>query len=549
MQVKDNSEIASILTLYGKLLELHGENDFKSKIYTNASFAFKKIIYPLSELSTEEIQANVDIPKSYKTKILSILASGTFEELENILQITPAGLLDVLKIRGLGSKKVRELWQGLGIESETELLYACQENRLVELKGFGEKTQANIIKEIDFRQNNKNKFLYAKLEPIAQELMQSISGLDFVSKIEYSGAYRRKCEILDSLDFVITSTNLESLITFFIQIGFVPEVFSDHILLKLNNNFPIVFWLSGPNEFVATQFVKSASAGHLSNFKSIPTDVQSEFAIYEVNSLPYIIPERRDGFLEFERPDLQSNSLTYSDLKGALHNHSTWSDGKNSIEEMALFCMQQKWDYLAICDHSQTAVYAGGLTVDRVLSQHQEIDILNNKYPEFRILKGIESDILLDGSLDYGNDILQLFDVVVASVHSSLKMEESKATERLIKAIENPYTNILGHPSGRLLLGREGYSFDVNKILDACASNKVAIELNANPYRLDLDWKYLHLAMDKGVKVAINPDAHSLKGLLDMQYGVYVAQKAALGKQFVLNAMDYNDLILSLQKK
>jgi DNA polymerase (family X) len=549
MQVKDNSEIASILSLYGKLLELHGENDFKSKIYTNASFAFKKIAYPLSELSTEDIQNNADIPKSYKTKILSILATGTFDELENILQITPIGLLDVLKIRGLGSKKVRELWLGLGIESETELLYACQENRLVELKGFGEKTQSNIIKEIEFRENNKNKFLYAKLEPIALELFKTVSAQNFVSKIEFSGPFRRKCEILDSLDFVISCTNVQSLNSFFIEIGFDPELFSDHILLKLNNNFPIVFWLSGPNEFVTTQFVKSASEGHLSNFKTIPSHVQSELAIYEANSLPFIIPERREGFLEFERPDLQSNAINYTDLKGALHNHSTWSDGKNSIEEMALFCMQQNWDYLAICDHSQTAIYAGGLTVERVIAQHQEIDVLNKKYPNFKILKGIESDILLNGSLDYGNDILQLFDVVVASIHSSLKMEESKATERLIKAIENPYTNILGHPSGRLLLGRNGYSFDVNKILDACAANKVSIELNANPYRLDLDWRYLHLAMDKGVKVAINPDAHSLKGLLDMQYGVYVAQKAALDKRFVLNAMDYHNLILSLQKK
>lgn len=548
MQVKDNSEIASILTLYGKLLELHGENDFKSKVYTNASFTFKKILQPLSELTTKEIQDNVDIPKSYKTKIPSIIANGSFEELENILQITPIGLLDVLKIRGLGSKKVRELWIGLGIESETELLYACQENRLVELKGFGEKTQANIIKEIEFRQNNRNKLLYAKLEPIAQELFKVVSGQNYVTQIEFSGAYRRKCEILESLDFVITCSNIDSLHNFFIELGFSPELFSDHILLKFNNNFPIIFWLSSPNEFVSTQFVKSATESHLSNFKTIPTSVKSEFAIYEVNNLPYIIPERREGFLEFERLDLQNNSISFTDLKGALHNHSTWSDGKNSIEEMALFCMQQNWDYLAICDHSQTAVYAGGLTTDRILAQHEEMDALNIKYPDFRILKGIESDILLDGALDYDTDILKLFDIVIASVHSSLKMDESKATERLVKAIENPYTHILGHPSGRLLLGREGYKFDVNKILDACAANKVAIELNANPYRLDLDWRYLHMAMDKGVNVAINPDAHSLKGLLDMQYGVYVAQKAALDKRFVLNAFNYNDLIKTLQK-
>jgi DNA polymerase (family 10) len=256
-------------------------------------------------------------------------------------------------------------------------------------------------------------------------------------------------------------------------------------------------------------------------------------------------PELREGTLFIEKAEKNElpTLINWHDLKGTLHNHSTWSDGVNSIEEMALYCRDTlKLEYLGMCDHSKSAFYAKGLSIERVLQQHEEIDALNKKLEGFRIFKGIESDILYDGGLDYPDEILQKFDFVVASVHSILKMDEEKATSRLITAIENPYTNILGHPTGRLLLSRAGYPIDYKKVIDACAANNVVIEINANPLRLDLDWRWHQYALDKGVMLSINPDAHRIEGFTDMHYGVLVARKGGLYKEKCFNALSLAEI-------
>ena len=255
--------------------------------------------------------------------------------------------------------------------------------------------------------------------------------------------------------------------------------------------------------------------------------------------LQYIVPELREGLQEAElaREGKLPELIQFSDLKGVLHNHTTYSDGVHTLKEMADHCKGLGYEYLGICDHSKTAVYANGLSIDRVLEQQLEIDRLNAGYQGFRIFKGIESDILGDGSLDYPEEILKTFDFVVASVHSNLKMSEEKATERLIKAIENPYTTILGHPTGRLLLARPGYPVDHKKIIDACAANRVSIELNAHPYRLDIDWRWIPYCLEKGVAVSVNPDAHHREGFQDMYYGICAARKGMLTRQTCLNAM------------
>jgi DNA polymerase (family 10) len=283
--------------------------------------------------------------------------------------------------------------------------------------------------------------------------------------------------------------------------------------------------------------------------KLVNTEVngKSEHGIYELAGIPFIEPELREGLNEFalaadnKLPEL----ISYSDLRGTLHNHSTWSDGVHTLEEMAKFCRDDlKLSYLGICDHSKSAFYANGLSEIRVAAQHREIDELNIKLAPFHIFKGIESDILYDGSLDYSNDILATFDFVVASVHSILKMNEEKATERLIKAIENPFTTILGHPTGRLLLSRSGYPIDHRKVIDACAANKVIIEINANPLRLDLDWRWQQYAIEKGVLLSINPDAHRKEGFYDMHYGTLIARKGSVSKHNCLNAMDLEQIKL-----
>jgi DNA polymerase (family 10) len=300
-------------------------------------------------------------------------------------------------------------------------------------------------------------------------------------------------------------------------------------------------------DFYNEVFRNSAADAHLSSaFNGSETlynllkkgQFKSEAAVYEKAGLPYIEPEMREGYgeLELARENKLPKLLTDADLKGILHNHSTYSDGTHTLEQMAVFCKEQGYEYLGICDHSKSAFYANGLQEGRVMAQHREIEKLNQELAPFKIFKGIESDILNDGALDYEEDILKTFDFVVASVHSNLKMTKDKATERLITAIRNPYTTMLGHPTGRLLLRREGYPIDHKAVIDACAENGVIIEINANPWRLDLDWRWVHYALEKGVMLSINPDAHSTSGYADMRYGVLMGRKGGLSAEMTFNA-------------
>jgi DNA polymerase (family 10) len=273
-------------------------------------------------------------------------------------------------------------------------------------------------------------------------------------------------------------------------------------------------------------------------------DFSSEKEFFSINKLQFIPVEMREGFGEVElaKDNKIPELLTDKDLKGILHNHSTYSDGKHSLRQMAAYCRELGYEYLGISDHSKTAFYAGGLTEDQIIKQHQEIDALNKEMAPFSIFKGIESDILSDGKLDYSDDVLASFDFIVASVHSILNMDIKRATTRLITAIENPYTTILGHPTGRLLLRRQGYPLDHKAIIDACAANNVVIEINANPWRLDLDWRYVRYAMEQGVKLSINPDAHAMEGYADMKYGVLTGRKGGLTKERTLNALSKKEI-------
>jgi DNA polymerase (family 10) len=312
--------------------------------------------------------------------------------------------------------------------------------------------------------------------------------------------------------------------------------------------YPFQIHVAPTNEFYYNLVKTSSTDEHLNaiHFNDLKTTNQlSEEEVYQNLNTVYFPAELREGLWEsdyinkYNKYELIENS----DLKGCLHNHSTYSDGLNSIEEMAKACVDLGLTYFGLCDHSQSAVYANGLKPETVLLQHEEIDALNKKLFPFRILKGIESDILSDGSLDYEESILKQFDFVVASIHQGFKMDETKATDRIIKAIENPYTKILGHPTGRLLLSRPGYPINHKKIIDACSANDVSIELNAHPYRLDIDWRWIPYCMEKNVMISINPDAHAISGISDMQYGVYAARKGMLNKEFCLNAKSLEELI------
>ena len=539
-----NEEISDVIKLYAKLYELHGGNPFKIKSYNTASYKIDKTPVPLSGKSEEELETLDGIGKSLASKIYEINSTGSFEELNDLLQSTPEGVLQILQIKGLGPKKVQVIWKELGIESVGELLYACHENRLAQAKGFGLKTQEAVIKSIEFATANAHKFHYASVEQKAQELLNELEKVEGLAKVSFTGALRRKSEVLDELEFLVAGADAISSLQ---KSALLQEwTQGENYVSGKVASVPVKIFTCLPDEFSTKLFYTTSSKAHL-DLLTIPpsfSDAASEEAIYQSMGLPYILPELREGTREVELATKKQLPVLVelSDLRGSLHNHSTWSDGLNTLEEMAIACKNMGLEYLGICDHSKTAFYANGLKEDRIVQQHQEIEELNKKLAPFKIFKGIESDILGDGSLDYSRDVLATFDFVVASVHSNLKMTEEKAMSRLIPAIENPYTTILGHPTGRLLLVREGYPVDHRRMIDACAANGVVIELNAHPYRLDLDWRWIDYALNKGVKISINPDAHNTEGFFDMYYGICVARKGFLTKQMCFNAMKLEEI-------
>lgn len=447
----------------------------------------------------------------------------------------------------MGPKKIAFIWNTLGIESPGELLYACNENRLAQAKGFGQKTQDSVKQSIEFLFANAHKFHYAKLEHLASEILDALNELDALTNLSLTGAIRRKCEVLDELEYCAGILGDENDFASFIDERLKPEkleVNGTEISFLINQSIPVKIYCCSDDDFYYTLFETTASAAHIQQLKlqqRLPSSnsFQTEEDIYTSVGLTFIEPEMREGLSEVtmalnnKLPQL----IELSDLKGILHNHSTYSDGQNTLEEMAVYAKQLGYQYLGICDHSKAAQYAGGLNEAKIEQQHHEIDLLNKKLGGFKIFKGIECDILGDGQLDYDQTVWKTFDFIVASVHSNLKMTEEKAMSRLLRAIENPYTTMLGHPTGRLLLMREGYPINHKKIIDACAANGVVIEINAHPYRLDLDWRYIDYALNKGVKLSINPDAHHTEGYHDMHYGVCVARKGGLYKEMCFNAL------------
>ena len=528
-------EIAQHLKLTAQLMELHEENPFKIKSIANAAFKLDKTDVELEGLSLQELEKIEGVGKGIASKINELQTTGNLKELSEMLEKTPEGIIDMLGVKGIGPKKVGQLWRELQIESVGELLYACNENRLISLKGFGAKTQEQVKKQIEFHQSNRGKFHYASLEEFANELVETLQKKYKTELVSLTGAMRRKAEIVDKIEIVIATDELVN----------VSELQNDfHVQLNIIT--------CKPEEFYSTLFKTTADGEHLYQLDELGIQhPASEKEIYEFYKLPFIEPELREGLKEIElaRANKLPQLIAFSDLKGILHNHSTYSDGMHSLKEMAEHCKKLGYEYLGICDHSQSAFYANGLKPERIQEQHEEIEKLNVQLHPFKVFKGIESDILNDGSLDYPEDILKTFDFIVASVHSNLKMTEEKATARILKAIENPYTTILGHPTGRLLLSRQGYPLDHKKIIDACAANGVIIELNSHPYRLDIDWRWIPYCIEKGVKISINPDAHEKNGYNDMKYGVYVARKGMLTKEMCFNALTKEEIELYFNKR
>lgn len=529
-------------------MDIHGENEFKIKSYSNAAYALDKLTEPLCDMSPRQMYAIRGIGEAIGKKIQEIIETKELSLLNEYIQKTPPGILEMLKIKGLGPKKIVTIWKELEIESIGELLYACEENRLVKYKGFGEKTQKNIQESLEFYLHHQGNYLYEQVEDLAKNLQQNLCEAFPNDQHIISGAFKRQMEWLGFLD-VVTTLSETNLITWLSQKLFKIEKNENYFSCKGEDNFEIRWHLTTLSEFYWKDFTLSASPEFLEAWEKLPKfkmeSFTSEQAIFEQVGVYFIPSPQRElpEIITRAASKALSNTIQPTDIKGIIHSHSTWSDGIHTIEQMAVAAKQQGYEYLIISDHSKSAFYANGLQADRIMAQHKEIDALNKKLAPFVIFKSIESDILNDGSLDYPDEVLECFDIVIASVHSNLKMTEEKAMMRLLNAINNPYTSILGHPTGRLLLSRKGYPVNFDTIIEACAENNVVIELNAHPRRLDMDWRYIQKAVENDVLISIDPDAHAIEGYDDCKYGVLVAQKAGLTAANNLSSFSLSEMM------
>ncbi|NVO29991.1 helix-hairpin-helix domain-containing protein [Hymenobacter lapidiphilus] len=553
----DNRALTRAFRLAAQLLELHGENPFKIRAYEGTASALEALGFPVADVERTGLPDRTGLSKTAAAKVAEMLDTGSFEELDRLLATTPPGVVELLKIKGIGPKKIRSLWKDLGIEDGAQLRTAAENDEVSKLKGFGQKTQQSILDALDFTDQSRGKLLYPQGEELAHELLARLEAAPGTERAIVSGEVRRRLETIETVLLVAATTNPAAARQVLNDLdGLTPDPRRSGPFAwrgtATASGVQVEVRLVAPAEFTNQLLLTSATDAHLSGaltdelLLGQPASLRqwlkreqfaTETDLYQRAGLQYVEPELREGL--WELPLARENKLPQllepGDLRGSLHNHSTYSDGTHSLREMATFLRDGGYEYLGICDHSQAAHYANGLPVERVRQQHQEIDQLNQELAPFRIFKGIESDILSDGGLDYAPAVLETFDFIVASVHSNLKMDERKATTRVLRAIENPYTTMLGHPTGRLLLRREGYPLDHKAIIDACAKHNVIIEINANPWRLDLDWRWVHYALEQGVQLSINPDAHHTSGYADMRYGVLMGRKGGLTKSTTFN--------------
>ncbi|MEQ9426908.1 MAG: PHP domain-containing protein [Cyclobacteriaceae bacterium] len=552
----ENKEIIRQLKLTASLMELHDENPFKLRSYNTAAFNLEKFQTPLELLPEKELEAIEGVGKSMAAHIREIVEKGVYSKLDALLKETPPGVIELLDLPGFGAKKIRALWLDLGIKNELELMQACLDGRVAEMKGFGQKSRDKLIEAIKFLRANRGKLLYAEAEEVYNLIEKEIKKhAELCSPVNEMW---RKCEIVTTIEILVGSVDQSAIIDLlsgmedFEKIGSKSGPLSWRGIYKPTETRVHIMFCS-PERFVSERMLLGGSPQHLTKVEKGGNSLyhllrkqtfETEQAAYDTVGVPFIAPELREGLFEIglaaqnKLPEL----IKDEDLKGILHNHSTYSDGRHTLEDMANYCKELGYEYLGITDHSQSAFFAKGMSIDEVKAQHKEIDELNNKLTPFKIFKGIESDILFDGKLDYPDEILETFDFVIASVHMILNMDEKKATERVITAVKNPFTTMLGHPTGRLLLEREGYPLDHKSVIEACAENNVSIEINANPHRLDLDWRWIQYAIEKGVMLSINPDAHRKNGYHHMHYGLLVARKGGLTKEMNLNSLSVNEI-------
>lgn len=554
----NKKEVAAVLEEIAILLELSGENPFKARSYSNVARAIEQHEEDIETVVREKRLRKIKgVGDALEKKVTELVTTGELQYHKELRAKFPESLFELFVIPGLGAKRIKTLYEKLGIRSLGELEYACTENRLIALKGFGPKIQVKVLEGLAFAKKHRGLHLFDTALAEAEHLRDWLAQDPSVIRIEVAGSIRRHKELIKDIDILASSKKPAVLMKRFVEAERVETVTAhgetkSSIVLQSgiaadlrvvsDKQFPYALHhFTGSKEHnvamrqrARKQGLKMNEYGLFRGGKNIPC--RDEASIFEKLGLPFIPPELREDMGELEADGLPG-LVEQEDLLGVYHCHTTYSDGIATVTEMQQAARERGYAYIVIADHSQSAGYAGGLRPEAVRKQHKEIDNLNKRLKEFRILKGIEADIHTDGSLDYDESVLKTFDLVIAAVHSKLDMAEAEATTRIVKAVENPYTTILGHPTGRLLLSRQGYSLDFERVFDACSANNVAIEINANCHRLDLDWRYIKRAKEKGLKLCIGPDSHSVETLDDVVYGLGIARKGWLEPHNLLNCM------------
>lgn len=565
----DNKQIALILLDISRILEMKEENVFKIRAYQNAARSLEGIGEEAHDLIAQGKLKDVPgIGKTIAEKIEELDRTGKLQYYEELKAEYPPGLFELFRIPNLGPKKIRRLFEDLGIGSIRELEYACQENRLLNLKGFGQKTQEKLLEGIKIATFSDGRQLLGKVMPVAQKLLTYMRQCPAVDRVEIAGSARRWKEIVNDLDFVASTTKPEEVTEYFLKMPYAltligrgetktsVRIESLNLQVDLRVVAPAQFasalhHFTGSKEHNVVLRTMAKKMGYKINEYGIfrensekPVAIKTEEDIYSFFKMDFIPPEMRENLGEIEAalehriPKL----VDFSDLAGVFHVHSTWSDGRNSLEEMIRAALDRGYRYVGISEHSQIAAYAHGLDTARLQEQSAEIDRLQKKYETIRILKGIEVDILSDGNLDLDDASLSRLDFVIASVHSAFRLDEKAQTERICRAIANPLVDILGHPTGRILQGRPGYAVNLDEVLKTALRHKKCIEINASPHRLDLDWTHVKQAVDMGIPLAIDPDAHRTSEFDYVQFGIGMARKGWAASGNILNTKPWDEI-------
>ena len=571
----NKKEVAAILEEIATLLDLKGENPFKSRAYSAGARAVESLDEDLHAVIAENRLRDIKgIGEGLAQKISELMHTGHLAYYEELKKEIPESLRDMLRISGLGPKKIKVLHEQLGISTIGELEYACNENRLIDLPGFGEKSQEKVLQGISFLRKYQNQFLYSTALEVAQSILDNLSGLKQVIRISLAGSIRRRKEMVKDIDLVVSTGNSGPVMDFFTNLSTVETIIARgdtkssiitaagiqvDLRTVTDKEFPFALHhFTGSKEHniamrgrAIEMGMKMNEYGLFKGEKLVPYKDEEE--IFNTLKLDYIPPELREdrGEIEAAEKHCLPRLVEEKNIRGTFHAHTTHSDGTCSLQELITEAQQLGYSYLGITEHSQSVSYARGLKPDQLKELFREIDAINKKLKGFRMFKGTEADILADGSIDYDDTLLALCDFVIASVHSHFTQSQAEITGRIVTALANPFVTMLGHPTGRLLLSRDPYAVDMIKVIDAASREGTVIEINAHPQRLDLDWRMCQYAREKGVKVSINPDAHASAGLRDVAYGVNIARKGWLEPGDVLNTMQLEEVTryLELRKK